>query len=129
MKVRAQIAMVLNLDKCIGCHTCSVTCKNVWTSRERHGIRLVQQHRDQARHRLSEGLGKPEALEGRLAAQEGTARSSRASASKWRLVANIFANPDLPVIDDYYEPWTYDYANLRKARGGNINRWRAQSRA
>ncbi len=31
MKVRAQIAMVLNLDKCIGCHTCSVTCKNVWT--------------------------------------------------------------------------------------------------
>ena len=34
MKVRAQIAMVLNLDKCIGCHTCSVTCKNVWTSRE-----------------------------------------------------------------------------------------------
>ncbi|WP_313494088.1 4Fe-4S binding protein, partial [Stenotrophomonas sp.] len=28
MKVRAQIAMVLNLDKCIGCHTCSITCKN-----------------------------------------------------------------------------------------------------
>ena len=25
MKVRAQIGMVLNLDKCIGCHTCSVT--------------------------------------------------------------------------------------------------------
>ena len=34
MKVRAQIGMVLNLDKCIGCHTCSVTCKNVWTNRE-----------------------------------------------------------------------------------------------
>src|SRR3546814_5717997 len=34
MKVRAQIAMVLNLDKCIGCHTCSITCKNVWTNRE-----------------------------------------------------------------------------------------------
>src|SRR3546814_19398978 len=34
MKVRAQIAMVMNLDKCIGCHTCSITCKNVWTSRE-----------------------------------------------------------------------------------------------
>ena len=36
----------------------------------RHGIRLVQQRRDQARHRLSEGLGKPEALERRLAPQE-----------------------------------------------------------
>ena len=34
MKIRAQIGMVLNLDKCIGCHTCSVTCKNVWSSRE-----------------------------------------------------------------------------------------------
>src|SRR3546814_19811537 len=34
MKVRAQIAMVMNLDKCIGCHTCSITCKQVWTTRE-----------------------------------------------------------------------------------------------
>ena len=34
MNIRAQIGMVLNLDKCIGCHTCSITCKNVWTSRE-----------------------------------------------------------------------------------------------
>jgi nitrate reductase beta subunit len=33
-QIRAQIGMVLNLDKCIGCHTCSITCKNVWTSRE-----------------------------------------------------------------------------------------------
>jgi nitrate reductase beta subunit len=29
MKVRAQIGKVLNLDKCIGCHTCSVTCKKI----------------------------------------------------------------------------------------------------
>ena len=34
MKIRAQFAMVFNLDKCIGCHTCSVTCKNVWTNRK-----------------------------------------------------------------------------------------------
>ena len=34
MKIRSQVGMVLNLDKCIGCHTCSVTCKNVWTGRE-----------------------------------------------------------------------------------------------
>ena len=43
MKIRSQVGMVLNLDKCIGCHTCSVTCKNVWTSREGMGVRLVQQ--------------------------------------------------------------------------------------
>lgn len=34
MKIKAQLAMVMNLDKCIGCHTCSITCKNAWTNRE-----------------------------------------------------------------------------------------------
>src|SRR5690606_16904036 len=24
----------------------------------------------------------------------------------------IFANPKLPALQDYYEPWTYDYENL-----------------
>ena len=33
MTIKAQVAMVMNLDKCIGCHTCSVTCKQVWTNR------------------------------------------------------------------------------------------------
>ena len=32
MRVIAQMAMVMNLDKCIGCHTCSVTCKQAWTT-------------------------------------------------------------------------------------------------
>ena len=33
MRPMAQLAMVMNLDKCIGCHTCSVTCKQAWTNR------------------------------------------------------------------------------------------------
>src|SRR5699024_3168538 len=33
MRVMAQMTMVMNLDKCIGCHTCTVTCKQVWTNR------------------------------------------------------------------------------------------------
>jgi len=33
MRVMAQLGMVMNLDKCIGCHTCSVTCKQAWTNR------------------------------------------------------------------------------------------------
>ena len=40
MKIRSQVGMVLNLDKCIGCHTCSVTCKRLDRSR-RHGVRMV----------------------------------------------------------------------------------------
>ena len=28
---------------------------------------------------------------------------------------NIFSNPKMPNIDDYYEPWTYDYETLLNA--------------
>ena len=31
------------------------------------------------------------------------------------MLAKIFANPDLPEIDDYYEPFTFDYEHLQKA--------------
>ena len=34
MAVHAQLMMVMALDKCIGCHTCSVTCKQTWTNRD-----------------------------------------------------------------------------------------------
>src|SRR5699024_8418197 len=34
MRVMAQIAMVMHVDTCIGCHTCSVTCKQAWTNRQ-----------------------------------------------------------------------------------------------
>lgn len=29
---KRQMAMVMDLNKCIGCHTCSVACKTLWTS-------------------------------------------------------------------------------------------------
>ncbi len=36
--------------------------------------------------------------------------------AKWRVLAKIFANPDLPEIDDYYEPFTFDYEHLQTAK-------------
>lgn len=65
MKIRSQVGMVLNLDKCIGCHTCSVTCKNVWTSREgmgTHGSTTWKVSRAPA----SRPTGKTREVEGRL---------------------------------------------------------------
>jgi len=38
--------------------------------------------------------------------------------SKWRILASIFANPDLPEIDDYYEPFDFDYDHLKSAPEG-----------
>jgi DMSO reductase family type II enzyme iron-sulfur subunit len=31
---KRQVAMVLDLNKCLGCHTCSVACKRLWTRRD-----------------------------------------------------------------------------------------------
>lgn len=114
MKIRAQIGMVLNLDKCIGCHTCSVTCKNVWTSRE--GVEYAWFNNVETKP----GIGYPKDWEnqkrwngGWIRTKSGTLQPKQGG--KWRILANIFANPDLPEIDDFYEPFNFDYDHLKSA--------------
>ncbi len=114
MKIRAQVAMVLNLDKCIGCHTCSVTCKNVWTSRE--GVEYVWFNNVETKP----GVGFPKEWENQDKWQGGWKRNADGSLTprqggKAKILANIFANPNLPQIDDYYEPFTFDYEHLQNA--------------
>ena len=111
MKVRAQIGMVLNLDKCIGCHTCSITCKNVWTSRE--GVEYAWFNNVETKP----GIGFPKEWENQQKWNGGWVRNKSGKlelkiGGKRRILANIFANPDLPEIDDYYEPFDFDYQHL-----------------
>ncbi|RSM85144.1 nitrate reductase subunit beta [Kibdelosporangium aridum] len=117
MRVMAQVAMVMNLDKCIGCHTCSVTCKQTWTNREgteyvwfnnvetKPGIGYPKHYEDQERWKGGWQLDK----HGRLKLRSG---------SRGKRLLGLFANPDLPSIDDYYEPITYDYDALINAPAG-----------
>jgi len=114
MKVRAQIGMVLNLDKCIGCHTCSVTCKNVWTSRE--GVEYAWFNNVETKP----GIGFPKDWENQKRWNGGWVRKPNGKlqpkmGGRWRILAKIFANPDMPEIDDYYEPFTFDYDNLQRS--------------
>jgi len=114
MKVRAQIGMVLNLDKCIGCHTCSVTCKNVWTSRE--GMEYAWFNNVETKP----GIGYPKDWENQERWQGGWKRKASGRiepkmGGKLQVLMKIFANPHLPEIDDYYEPFTFDYEHLHKA--------------
>ncbi|MCV2893669.1 nitrate reductase subunit beta [Lentibacter sp. XHP0401] len=114
MKVRAQIGMVLNLDKCIGCHTCSVTCKNVWTSRD--GVEYAWFNNVETKP----GTGYPTDWENQARWNGGWERTKAGKlqpkqGSKWRILANMFANPSMPEIDDYYEPFDFDYDHLKSA--------------
>lgn len=114
MKVRAQIGMVLNLDKCIGCHTCSITCKNVWTSRD--GMEYAWFNNVESKP----GVGFPKEWENQNKWNGGWVRGKDGKlipkqGNKLRVLANIFGNPDLPEIDDYYEPFDFDYEHLHTA--------------
>jgi nitrate reductase beta subunit len=117
MKIRSQVSMVFHLDKCIGCHTCSIACKNIWTDRQgaeymwwnnvetKPGVGFPTQWEDQEKYKGGWELknGKPE-----LKLQ------NRAQA-----LGNLFSNPMLPTMDDYYEPWTYTYGDLFKSPLGD----------
>ena len=114
MKVMAQVGMVMNLDKCIGCHTCSVTCKQAWTNRDgmeyawfnnvetRPGLGYPRTYQDQERWKGGWEVTK----RGKLKLRQG---------GRLKRLATIFSNPLLPGVEDYYEPWTYDYDTLLNA--------------
>ncbi|HBR4167972.1 TPA: nitrate reductase subunit beta [Klebsiella pneumoniae] len=117
MKIRSQVGMVLNLDKCIGCHTCSVTCKNVWSSRE--GMEYAWFNNVETKP----GIGYPKNWEDQDQWQGGWIRGISGKltprlGNRVSVLSKIFANPVLPAIDDYYEPFTYDYQHLHNAPEG-----------
>ena len=120
MDVRSQIAMVFHLDKCIGCHTCSVVCKNLWTNRE--GAEHMWWNNVEARP----GLGYPRRWEDQETWRGGWEKDGDDSVklragSRLGMLTRIFHNPALPTIDDYYEPWTYQYKDLFDAPLGDTS--------
>ncbi|HET7386004.1 MAG TPA: nitrate reductase subunit beta [Nocardioidaceae bacterium] len=114
MRVMAQVGMVMNLDKCIGCHTCSVTCKQTWTNRS--GTEYIWFNNVETKP----GLGYPRRYEDQQQWKGGWTLDRRGrltlkAGGRLKKLLSIFYNPDLPSIDDYYEPWTYDYERLTTA--------------
>jgi nitrate reductase alpha subunit len=114
MKVRAQIGMVLNLDKCIGCHTCSSPARTSGPAAPAWNTP------GSTTSRPSPASATPRS--GRTRTSGTAAGSARPNGSieprqggKWKLLMKIFANPNLPEIDDYYEPFTFDYDHLQSA--------------
>jgi nitrate reductase beta subunit len=117
MDVRSQISMVFHLDKCIGCHTCSIACKNIWTDRK--GAEYMWWNNVETKP----GTGFPTKWEDQRIYQGGWKKEGDGielrGAGKKKGLSNIFHNPHLPVIDDYYEPFTYKYLDLIESRAGN----------
>ena len=117
MNVRSQISMVFHLDKCIGCHTCSLACKNLWT--DRPGTEYMWWNNVETKP----GTGYPTLYEdqdqyhGGWVLENGRLRLKLGS--KGSELINISFNPRLPTLDDYYHPWTYRYRDLIDAPAGD----------
>ncbi len=117
MDIRSQVSMVFHLDKCIGCHTCSIACKNIWTDRK--GAEYMWWNNVETKP----GTGYPTKWEDQDIYKGGWERNgdsiSLKGAGKLKGLKNIFHNPHMPVLEDYYEPWTYKYSDLFDAPEGD----------
>ncbi len=115
--IRAQMSMVFHLDKCIGCHTCSVACKNIWTDRK--GAEYMWWNNVETKP----GTGYPTLWEDQNKYHGGWQTDGKELTVKLQdevgSLANLFFNPKMPKLDDYYEPFTYDYQNLFNAPAGD----------
>jgi nitrate reductase beta subunit len=109
--------MVFHLDKCIGCHTCSIACKNIWT--DRRGAEYMWWNNVETKP----GTGYPTKWEDQDVYKGGWVKDGNSvslrGAGKWKGLKNIFHNPNMPVLEDYYEPWTYKYSDLFTAPEGD----------
>ncbi|MBV6393972.1 MAG: Respiratory nitrate reductase 1 beta chain [Anaerolineales bacterium] len=110
MKIRSQVSMVFHLDKCIGCHTCSIACKNIWTDRQ--GAEYMWWNNVETKP----GTGFPTLWEDQEKYKGGwelkNGRVELKLQNRLQTFTNLFSNPALPTMDDYYEPWTYNYGDL-----------------
>ena len=118
MNVRSHVSMVFHLDKCIGCHTCSVACKNVWT--DRPGAEYMWWNNVETKP----GTGYPTGWEDQVNYRGGwevTAKGELRLKAQTRFSAltRLFYNPNQPGLDDYYEPWTYKYRDLFDSPAGD----------
>jgi ethylbenzene hydroxylase subunit beta/complex iron-sulfur molybdoenzyme family reductase subunit beta len=85
-----QVAMVMDLNKCIGCHTCSVACKRLWTRRE--GMQAMWWNTVNT----EPGEGTPRGWQGMGGGfRDGVARGGR-----------------LPTLRDFGESWDFDFERV-----------------
>ncbi|NJL19193.1 MAG: nitrate reductase subunit beta [Bdellovibrionaceae bacterium] len=119
MDVRAHVSVIFHLDKCIGCHTCSVACKNVWT--DRPGAEYMWWNNVETKP----GTGYPTHWEDQGKFNGGwkfdpdSKDISLRCQNKADAFLKLFYNPNQPNLRDYYEPFTYKYEDLFTAKLGD----------
>ena len=122
MKIKTQLSMSFNLEKCIGCNTCTVACKNVWTNRK--GTEYMWWNNVETKP----GIGYPKQWEKQDLWKGGWEKTGKCEdgkngggelklryGSKASMLSNLFFNPHMPEMKDYYgegDVYEFNYDDL-----------------
>jgi nitrate reductase beta subunit len=116
MRVKATYSMTFNLEKCIGCNTCTVACKNVWTNRE--GAEYMWWNNVETKP----GIGYPKRWENQELWRGGWKKKGKKLGLRYGgkayQLANLFFNPHVPEMGDYYgkDVYTFTYDDLHTTK-------------
>lgn len=96
-----QLGFVFDLNKCIGCHTCTIACKQMWTNRNGREYMYWNNVESQP------GMGYP--------------KNWRQKGGGWAEDGRLRPDGKLPPMEDYGEPWEYNYAEyLLEGEGDRV---------
>lgn len=116
MNVRCHVAVAFVLDKSHGCSASSLACKETWT--DRPGSEYAWWHNVETRP----GTGYPGGWEDQDRFRGGWQISKKGlslpATGRIRSFLNIFHDPSMPILDEYYEPWDYQRKVLRDRDDG-----------
>ena len=99
--IQKQVRMVFDLNKCLGCHTCTMACKTMWTDRNEGQMYMywnnVETHPGEGYPRKWETLGGGFDANGNV----------------------ILSAPLTEIVASYGAAWEYNFDAVLKTGGGN----------
>lgn len=111
--IQKQVKIVFDLNKCIGCHTCSMGCKTMWTDQNSGQMYMYWNNVE-----TQPGRGYPKYYD-RMGGGWNTGSPEYASGLSEPLSALKFDAPLPKIKEDYGAPWEYNYEQVLMTSGGN----------
>ena len=105
--IQRQVQMLFDLNKCIGCHTCTMACKTMWTDRN-----AGQMYHYGNNVETQPGKGYPKDWE---TTGQDSGWIDCGGTAQWSSL------DDLTIRNHYGAPWEYNYDEVLRTEGGEAS--------